>query len=204
MYGEKAGVPFAPVGIYDFDNRLVDTIESDFNGVYDVLLPSTNHISCPTPSGVCANMYRFVANDPGVPGALNPNWNPRYRTIATEFEALPGVQIPTDLAPTQVGLTIESPSTGLPQDVSCLLGATTPQLMRVSQPYVDGSGSFTITGLGFGATKGTGQVTLDDTIVLPTTSWNDQSIAVDVPASTPVALTSLKVTANNGQAPSTG
>ncbi len=94
MYGEKAGVPFAPVGIYDFTNRLVTTVESDFNGIYDVLLPSTNHISCPTPSGVCANMYRFVGNDPGIPGALNPNYNPRYRTIATEFEACPGIDHP--------------------------------------------------------------------------------------------------------------
>ena len=75
---------------------LVTTVESDFNGVYDVLLPSTNHINCPTPSGVCANMYRFVANDPGIPGRLNPNYNPQYRTIATEFEAFPGLIIPTD------------------------------------------------------------------------------------------------------------
>ena len=91
MYGEKAGLPFVPVGIYDFNNRLVYTTETDFNGFYDVLMPSTNHISCPTPSGVCANMYRFVANDPGVPGALNPNYNPRFATIAAGVEALPGL-----------------------------------------------------------------------------------------------------------------
>ena len=136
MFGEKAGVPFAPVGIYDFDNRLVYTTESDFNGIYDVLMPSTNHISCPTPSGVCANMYRFVANDPGIPGRLNPNYNPRYRTIAAEFEAIPGVSILADLAPTQVGLTVESPATGLPAAVICALDAATPQLFAVSQPYV--------------------------------------------------------------------
>ena len=64
----RRACPFVPVGIYDFSNRLVTTVESDFNGFYDVLLPSTNHISCPTPSGVCANMYRFVGNDPGIPG----------------------------------------------------------------------------------------------------------------------------------------
>ena len=68
IYGEKAGVPFAPVGIYDYTNRLVTTVESDFNGLFDVLLPSTNRINCPTPSGVCANLYRFVGNDPGIPG----------------------------------------------------------------------------------------------------------------------------------------
>ncbi len=76
-YGEKAPAPFLPIGIYDFTNKLVTTVESDFNGFYDVLLPSTNHISCPTPSGVCAGMYRFVGNDPGVPGHLNANFNPR-------------------------------------------------------------------------------------------------------------------------------
>ena len=65
LYGEKAGIPFAPVGIYDYTNRLVHTAESDFNGLFDVLLPSTNRINCPTPSGVCPNMYRFVGNDPG-------------------------------------------------------------------------------------------------------------------------------------------
>ncbi len=66
------------------------TVQSDYNGFYDVLMPSTNQINCPTPSGVCAGMYRFVGNDPGVPGHLNPDYNPRYRVIGTEFEAMPG------------------------------------------------------------------------------------------------------------------
>jgi hypothetical protein len=198
MYGEKAGVPFAPVGIYDFTNRLMYTTESDFNGVYDVLMPSTDHISCPTPSGVCANMYRFVANDPGVPGSLNPNFNPQYRTIATEFEAWPGLIIPTDLAPTQVGVAVESPGTGLTR-VQCTLDSATPQLFAVSQPYVNGSGSFSIEGLGFGATKGTGEVRLDDTVVLPTTSWSDTHLDVTVPPGTPTGPHQLTITGDNGQ-----
>ncbi len=49
VYGEKAGIPFAPVGIYDYTNRLVTTVESDYNGLFDVLMPSTNRINCPTP-----------------------------------------------------------------------------------------------------------------------------------------------------------
>jgi hypothetical protein len=40
-YGEKGGVPNSPIGIYDFTNRLVTTIDSDPNGVFEVLLPST-------------------------------------------------------------------------------------------------------------------------------------------------------------------
>ncbi|MFC6285364.1 IPT/TIG domain-containing protein [Nocardioides sp. GCM10027113] len=195
MYGEKAGVPFTPVGIYDFTNRLVTTVESDFNGVYDVLLPSTNHISCPTPSGLCANMYRFVANDPGVPGRLNPNWNPRYRTIATEFEALPGVTIPTDLAPTQVGLKVESPATGQPIDVTCPVAASDPQLLAVSRPYVDGSGGFSIEGTGFGS--GPGTVDLDGT-ALPTTGWSNTHIDATVPPGTATGPHQLTITGSNG------
>ncbi len=129
-YGEKAGVPFAPVGIYDYTDRLVTTVESDYNGLFDVLLPSSNRINCPTPSGVCANLYRFVGNDPGVPGRLNPNYNPQFRTIAAEFEAIPGLLVPADLAPTQVGVTVQLPGGQATQPVSCALDAATRRSMR--------------------------------------------------------------------------
>ncbi len=199
MFGEKKGLAFAPVGFYDFNNKLEYTAETDFNGIYDVLMPSTDHISCPTPSGVCANMYRVVANDPGIPGQLNPNYNPRFATHAAGGEAIPGMMTFADLAPTQVGLTVESPSTGVSQAITCPLEPTTPQLLAVSQPYVNGSGSFNIQGTGFGATKGNGKVTLDGTTVLPTTSWNNTSIDVTVPAGTAVGAHQLEITGDNGQ-----
>ncbi len=197
-YGEKLGAPFVPVGIYDWSNHLVTTVESDYNGFYDVLLPSTNHISCPTPSGVCAGMYRFVGNDPGVPGALNPNFNPRYRVIATEFEAMPGVTIPTDLAVTQVGTTIGQPGTGQLTPITCPQAAATPQLFAVSRPYVRGSGGFHIDGTGFGASKGSGRVTLDG-ISLPTSAWTDTGIDATVPAGTATGPHTLRITGDNGQ-----
>jgi hypothetical protein len=212
VYGEKAGVPFAPVGIYDYTNRLVYTTESDFNGLFDVLLPSTTRISCPTPSGVCANLYRFVGNDPGIPGRLNPNYNPQFRTIAAEFEAFPGLLVPADLAPTQVGVTIQLPGGQVNATAICALNdptgvtpASTPELFAVSQPYADlstgAAGAFTVRGQGFGATKGTGQVTLDGA-ALPTTSWSDTSIAVTVPANTPAGPHQLEIT-NGATAQST-
>lgn len=200
-YGEKAGAPFVPVGIYDFANRLVTTVESDYNGFYDVLLPSTDHISCPTPSGVCAGMYRFVGNDPGVPGHLNPNYNPRYRVIATEFEAMPGVTIPTDLAPTQVGVAIGQPGTGQLDSITCPVGGSTPQLFAVTRPYVDGSGSFGIDGTGFGTTAG--RVTLDGTD-LPVTTWTDTHLDVTVPAGTPPGPHQLEVVGANGEQTTNG
>jgi len=196
-YGEKAPAPFVPVGIYDFSNRLITTIESDYNGFYDVLLPSTDHISCPTPSGVCAGMYRFVGNDPGIPGHLNANYNPRFRTIGTEFEAIPGVTIPTDLAPTQVGMFIERPGTGQQSAVTCPAPATQPQLFAVSQPYVNGAGAFAIEGTGFGATQGASTVTLDGTS-LPVTGWSDTHLDVTIPAGTPEGAHQLLVERDNG------
>ncbi len=196
MYGEKVGLPFVPVGLYDYNNKLQYTTETDFNGIYDVLMPANNFISCPTPSGICANMYRVVANDPGIPGRLNPNYNPKYATHAAGAEGLAGLSTFADLAPTPIGVTVETPQTGI-TSVTCPLGGGTPQLFAVSDPYVNGSGSFTIQGTGFGATKGSGTVKLDN-IVLPTTGWNDTTIAVTVPAGTPVGAHQLTVTGNNG------
>jgi hypothetical protein len=200
LYGEKAGVPFAPVGIYDYTNRLITTVESDFNGLFDVLLPSTNRINCPTPSGVCANLYRFVGNDPGVPGRLNLNYKPQFRTIAAEFEALPGLLVPADLAPTQVGVTVQVPG-GQMNAVSCALAPTTPQLHAVSRPWVQrptGSSTapFTIYGTGFGATPGS--VTFDG-VPVTTTSWSDTQIVARVTSTTAYGPHQLKVTAGNGQ-----
>ncbi len=185
MYGEKQGLAFAPVGIYDFMNKLQYTTETDFNGIYDVLMPSTNTINCPTPSGVCANMYRFVANDPGIPGRLNPNYNPRFATHAAGAEGLPGISTFADLAPTQVGLIVEQPGTGVSQAITCPVDVSTPQLFTVSRPYVEIAGdqaarSFTITGQGLGDG---GEVTLDGQ-AMTTGTWNDTSIEVTVPPDT--------------------
>ncbi len=202
LFGEKAGIPNSPIGIYDYSNRLVTMIQSDPNGIFDVLLPSTDTINCPSPSGVCPNLYRLVGNDPGVPGRLNPNYNPQFRTISAIFEVYPGVIIPADLAPTQVGVSIQAPGSQFNYAVSCALDTTTPQLFAVSQPYVMGSGSITITGQGFGATQGGGAVEIDDghghKMQLPVQSWTDRQIVVDVPPveQNPYQMT---VTANNGQ-----
>ncbi|MEO8328880.1 MAG: hypothetical protein ABI586_02635, partial [Candidatus Nanopelagicales bacterium] len=206
MYGEKAGLAFAPVGIYDFANDLQYTTETDFNGIYDVLMPSTNTISCPTPSGICANMYRFVANDPGIPGNLNPNYNPRFATHSAGAEGLVGASTFADLAPTQVGITVEVPGTGISQAVTCPVDGATPQLFTVSRPYVHVAGdavarSFTINGLGFG---NGGDVTLDGTSV-STSNWTDTSIDVTVPPGVDVGPKQLIVTrASNGESSTNG
>jgi hypothetical protein len=206
LFGEKAGLPNAPIGIYDFADRLVTTLQSDPNGLFEVILPSTLQINCPTPSGVCSNMYRFVGNDPGQPpDRLNPNHNPQYRTITANFEVWPGVINPADLAPTQIAVSIQGPGSQFNAVSQCALDAATPKLFAVSKPFVrsidlGAARNITIYGDAFGATQGTGQVTLDTT-VLSVVSWANDQIVVTMPAASPATrgARQLRVRADNGQ-----
>ncbi|TAK64137.1 IPT/TIG domain-containing protein [Methylobacter sp.] len=214
-YGEKAGIPFAPVGIYDWSNQLIHTVESDFNGLFDVLLPSTNRINCPTPSGVCANLYRLVGNDPGVPGKLNPNYHPEFRTISAEFEAFPGLIVPADLAPAQVGVSVQLPGGQVAQPLSCPLNIyngpnvtpankLVPELMAVSTPVVtrpSGSGTVdvTIQGDNFGSAKtGPANVYLDS-VPITTTAWTSTSITMRLTSGAAIGPHQLTIVSANGQ-----
>ena len=135
-YGEAQGLPFVPVGLYDSFGRLSYTTHTDFNGLYEALVPSTDTFNCPVPAGPCPNMYRFVGNDPGQPGAQNPDYNPRFRTIATNFQGWPGLYTVTDEAPTQVAATALAPDTTVANPTMCDLGAPHPQVLSVDHPYV--------------------------------------------------------------------
>ena len=202
-FGEKAGMPFVPVGIYDYTDRLVKTVESDYNGLADVLLPSTNRINCPTPSGVCGNLYRYVGNDPGVPGRLNTSYNPTFRTIAAEFESLPGLLVPADLAPTQVGVTVQLPGGQTTSPVQCQLDVATPELYAVSVPYVTLNGSAAARTVSiYGKAFGAGSQVLLDNVALPASAVTPVSatqIDVVVPSTTSSGPKQLSIVAPNGQ-----
>ena len=196
-YGEAQGLPYVPVGLYDWSGRLVDTTHTDFNGLYEALEPSTSTYNCPVPAGPCPNMYRFVGNDPGQPGALNPDYNPRFRTIATNFQAWPGLLTVTDEAPTQVAATALAPDTTVANPTQCDLGAATPQLLAVDRPYVrrntpGDSRVVTVTGFGFGATAG--QLAIGGAASVKTTSWTDTKIVFQVPSTTPSGPATLRIT----------
>jgi hypothetical protein len=217
-YGEAQPLPHVPMGIYDWAGTLVDTVETDFNGMYEAIEPSTDTFNCPLPAGPCPNMYRFVGNDPGQPGHVNEKYNPRFRTIATNFQAWPGLFTVTDTAPTQVAVTAIAPGTTQVVAVDCSPAATQPQLMRISKPtfratdITAASRAITITGRGFGATRGTGGVTINQVTGGPTppaaaiaaasyTAWSDTQITVQLP-SLSVGRYRLSVT-NGGGTPST-
>ncbi len=145
-FGEKLGIAYSPVGIYDFTQRLVHTIHTDYHGVFEVLLPSDGTNNAPTPSGALANVYYIYGNDPGQPGSLNVNYNPQYRSIGTSFEMYPGVLSPADLAPTQNGVGIWGPNSQTATLAQCALSDTTPQLFAVNTPVVNPGDSLTISG----------------------------------------------------------
>jgi hypothetical protein len=187
-YGEAQGIPFAPVGLYDYAGRLVDTTHTDFNGLYEALEPSTGTYNCPVPAGPCPNMYRFVGNDPGQPGHLNSDYNPRFRTIAATFQGWPGLYTVTDEAPTQVANTVLGPDTTAANPTQCDLGDDYPQLFAVDKPYARQTSTtttadnavITLTGTNFGSTAGT--LRLGGTAVT-TSSWSDSQIKFVLPDS---------------------
>ena len=184
LFGEKAGVGNAPVGIYDFTDRLVDTQHTDPNGFFSSLLPSTSTYNCPLPAGPCPNMFRVVGNDPGQPGARNLDYHPEFSTISANFQVWPGLMLPVDTAPIQSGVSIKAPGSNVVKPVECQIAGTTPQLFAVSAPYGNAGDQIVVQGLHFGATEGSVQIdgttTVDPAAV---TSWSDTSFTLTIPAS---------------------
>jgi hypothetical protein len=205
FFGEKAGIEHMPIGIYDFTHRLVYTTQSDPNGVYEVLMPSSSTYDDPSPTGFAPDVYYQLGNDPGQPGHPNPNYNPQYRSIGTNFEVYPGDIIPTDLAPTTIGISILAPGSTTGAPAQCAVDVATPELFAVSTPYLPAAvgGPLTITGQHFGATQGAGMVTLQNTsgvtYTLTATSWSDRQIVTTVPAGMPRGIYQLMVSRDNGQ-----
>ncbi len=199
FYGEKAGIPNAPIGIYDFSGRLAYTLHTDPNGFFEVLLPSTSSYNCPLPAGPCPSVWRLVGNDPGQPGAPNPDYNPQYRTLSSNWQVWPNLTLLADVALLPTAAVLEIPGTQNTHPAACLLTADTPQLFAVSQPYVNGSGSFTIDGQGFGAQGPNSKVTLDGTALTIGAIWNNTHIDVTVPSGTPAGPHQLMITADNGK-----
>ncbi|MEP7332471.1 MAG: SdrD B-like domain-containing protein [Terracoccus sp.] len=200
-YGEALGMPYVPVGLYDWSGRLVDTVHTDFNGLYEALEPSTDTFNCPVPAGPCPNMYRFVGNDPGGIGSPNLDYNPRFRTIAATFQGWPGLYTVTDEAPTQVAATVLTPDTTVANNTVCELPGTTPQLFAVDKPVVrlnvNAAGrSVTINGTGFGSARGTLKL---GTQTISGGTWSDTKITFTVPQGATAGARPISITSSTGQ-----
>ncbi|MGZ4790285.1 MAG: hypothetical protein ACXWBO_00355 [Ilumatobacteraceae bacterium] len=201
MFGEVAPASNVPVGVYDENGNWKLTAHSDVNGFYEILLPSMDTYNCPLPAGPCPNVYRLVGNDPGTLAHRNTDYNPQFRTIATEFQAWTGVVHPVDQAPTHNGITIEGPAAQFGALSLCALAPNNPVLFSIDRPFYDpGDAShplYTIKGSGFGVTAG--RLTMDGAVI-GTASWSDSQITflASAVAGLSQAPHQLKITASNG------
>ena len=203
LYGEKRGIPNAPIGIRDFTGKLITTVYSDQNGYWEVLLPSTGTYNCPLPAGPCPGMYYVVGNDPGDVQNPDPRFNPNYQTLPLVFEVWPGTTTYADVATIPITGFIQKPGTQFETPPQCIIPATTPDIRSVSQPYGNVGASFIISGSGFGSTQGSGAATLDGT-PLTVTSWSNTAINVTIPATTAPGRHQLLVRNNSGATSPTG
>ena len=163
LLGEVAPLSNGPVGIYDENGNWKYTAHSDVNGFYEVIVPSMDTYNCPLPAGPCPNVYRLVGNDPGQLAHRNADYNPQFRTIATEFQAWTGVVHPVDQAPTHIGITIEGPAAQYGALSLCAVNDprtavstwTNPVFYSIDKPYFDPAAdvahSYVVKGAGFGA-----------------------------------------------------
>ena len=195
-FGEKRALSYAPTGVYNWAGRLITQVNADVNGLWEVLLPSSTTMNCPSPAGVCPGMYRFVGNDPGPPSRPFRDYNPNYRTIAANFQAWPGVNTVADTAPTQVGASILAPGGQFNALAVCASEDTRPQVFKVNRPYARVTGGsqlrdLVITGNFFGAAEGTLRlVDLDTDAVVYTipasaVTWGDDEITATIPTTIP-------------------
>jgi len=202
-YGEKRGIPNTPIGIRDDAGRLITTVHSDPNGIFEVLLPSTYTRNVPTPSGVVPGMYRVIGNDPGDPDRPNARYNPNYQTLTLVFDVWPGKTTYADVALFPITAFTEFAGAQFSQPPVLDVPPDTPQVYLVDPVFGPNRSARTvrITGTGFGAAAGT--VTLNGTAV-PVTAWGPNQITIRVPAGFPAGPAQLLIRGANGKVSPTG
>jgi hypothetical protein len=196
-YGEVHGLQGVPVGVYDWTGRRTYSVNSDYNGVWEVLMPSADIFNCPVPAGTCPNVYRFVGNDPGQPGSPNLNFDHNYRTISANFEAWPNMLVPADTAPTRTVSSIEGPGVQFTSLSLCAVKDQQPNIFAIGpDPYTSATNTtITIKGANFGTKPGSVEfksATGVHTLKLAGT-WSDHELKVTIGTSVDVGPGSITV-----------
>jgi hypothetical protein len=197
---EKRPIPNSPVGIRDFTGRLLKTVNTDANGTFEVLLPSTYTANVPIPAGVAPGMYRIVGNDPGDPDAPNPNFNPDYQTLPLVFDVWPGKTTYADVAILPIRAFGDDPPD---QPPGMQVEPGTPQVYLVD-PVFAKQGRTTkvkLRGTGFGTSRG--RVTLGGEPV-SISRWTNTQIEICIPKKFPEGPFQLLITGTNGKVSPTG
>lgn len=191
--GDKAGAPFVPVSVTDFTGREIARGYTDENGFAELLLPSTQRVTSPSPSGMAPNVVLVHANHPGSVASPDPHFNVNYDTLTMVFELLPGVTSFADMALTPINGFFAN------QEITCEAPGA-PKLDGVDNPIVAAPQSLTISGSGF---TSDGTVTLGGT-PLATTSWTDTEVVATIPLGFAEGPQQLLLTTMNGETAATG
>jgi len=202
-YGEKRGIPLTPVGVRDYTGRLITTVHSDQNGIFEVLLPSTYTVNVPSPSGIALGMYQVIGNDPGDPDARNESYNPNYQTLKLVFDVWPGKTTYADVALFPITAFVETPGAHFSQPPVCNIKPGVPKITQVDRVYIAPGGfrRITITGTDFGGVRGI--VTLSNRF-LNVNRWTDSQIVCTVPTTFPGGAWQLLVWRSDGRVTPTG
>lgn len=181
-YGEKRGISYTPVGIRDFKGKLIKTVYSDKNGIFEVLLPSTYTANVPIPSGVVPGMYQVIGNDPGDIDNPNADFNPNYQTLKLVFDVWPGKTTLADVALFPITAFVETPGGNFSRPPQCGQETGVPKIKSVDRVYVNlptQNRNIIINGLDFGTQPG--NVRLENRI-LQIILWTDTQIIARIPS----------------------
>ncbi len=142
QFGEKFGVPNAPVALKDFTGKEVARVYGDQWGIYNGMNFSTYTVNPPSPSGYIPQMMIACMNDPGpIPGPngtmiTDPAYNPAYSNFCYEIPFMPGqtAYLDTPVVPTMAF----AAGYNLPD---CEYPDTTPAIKSVLGSAIAGGGS---------------------------------------------------------------
>jgi hypothetical protein len=211
QFGEKFSPPDMPIAIKDWAGNEISRIYADHWGAYNGLTYSTWEVNPPNPTGYAPTMMITCMNDPGTGATPDPLYNPQYSNFCYEIPFMPGQTqyMDTPVTPTSAfaGAGYNNPDCAYPANTPAISEVDGDGI----GPWVSAAGhTLTITALGdqfvpnnaytgpaatvapynqktvlrhygFGATQGTGTVTIGG-IAATVTSWNDTTIAATVPS----------------------
>jgi hypothetical protein len=213
-FGEKFAPPDLPVAVKDWTGNEISRVYADHWGAYDGMTYSTWEVNPPNPTGYSPTMMVFCINDRGTGTTPDPLYNSEYSQFCYELPFMPGTTqyLDTPVVPTAAfaGAGYNNVDCAYPSLTPAIAEVDGDGV----GPWVSASGhTLTITALGdqivpnygysgpsattapynqktvtrhygFGATQGTGSVTIGG-VATTVTSWSDTSITVTVPPGVP-------------------
>jgi len=224
-FGEKFSPANLPVSVKDYNGNEISRVYSDQHGIYNGLNFSSFSVNPPDPSGYIPNMMVLCMNDRGNGTAADPLYQASYSQFCYELPFMPGQTgyfdtpvIPTtafaegynhpDCAyPDATPAVSEVDGDGIGPWVSAV--GSTITISALGDQQVNNyaySGPNARTGpwnqktitrhYGFGATQGTGSVTIGG-VAATIQSWSDTQIVVTAP-SAPLCSLQQQVQYRNG------